>query len=288
MHILRKTGKALLFLLLAALLVAPVVVIFLVSKDEQAQYVAAEAPILMEQSYGAPFRVMRTDMRETISLSGSVISTELLYQELDFADPYRLRLEISSGETMREGEVIGYYRGEPVLAELTGVVRQVSLGTDSYIQVESISELALECYADEKQLAVLRREGLSLRDADGNAYQVAQLDLIQSGNSGTRVLLTAEEGRLVYGQAMSEMVLETGRVFSQTLVIESQCVYRLSGDTQEYVRIVDAEGLFLGERKVSTSYTDGKYVCISGVEEGEYCDSGYKAVVESGGNYEGA
>ncbi len=74
MEILRKIGKILLSLLLAFLLLAPVGVIFYISGQEQAQYAPPEAIELKAQSYGDPCLIVRTDMDETITLSGKVIS----------------------------------------------------------------------------------------------------------------------------------------------------------------------------------------------------------------------
>lgn len=280
MEILRKIGKILLSLLLAFLLLAPVGVIFYISGQEQAQYAPPEAIELKAQSYGDPCRIFRTDMDETITLSGKVISTGVFYQELDYRDPYALRLLLSPGQVIFAGDVIGSYKGEPVLATETGVVSSVNLGTDSYIQLESLDDLLLECYVNEKTLAVLQRENLDLRDETGAALQVAKIDPIQQGDQGTRALFTIEAGRFVYGETVENLPLTTGKVFSQALVVESQCIYRLNGGEQCYLRVVNEQGEFVEERKITAGYTNGRYTCITGAMEGEYCDPGYKAVVE--------
>ena len=45
------------------------------------------------------------------------------------------------------------------------------------------------------------------------------------------------------------------------------------------VRQVTAEGIFLTEREIQIGYSNGDYVCVTGVEEGECFDMGYKAIV---------
>ena len=287
MEILRKTGKIILALLLAVLLLAPVGVIFYISQQEQLQYVPPEVMELKAQSYGEPCSIFRTDMDETITLTGKVISTAVLYQELDYRDPYALRLLISPGQAIAAGDVIGSYKEEPVLATKTGVVASVNLGTDSYIQLEDLDALALECYVNDKTLAVLQRESLDLRDETGAALQVVKIDPIRQGNRGTRVLVSIEEGQFVYGETVENLPLTTGKVFSQALVVESQCIYRLNGSEQCYIRIVNGQREFLEERKITAGYTNGDYTCITGAMEGEYCDSGYKAVVEGSVGYAG-
>ena len=43
--------------------------------------------------------------------------------------------------------------------------------------------------------------------------------------------------------------------------------------------MVTADGIFLEEMEVQIGYTNGDVVCISGVEEGSWFDSGYQAIV---------
>lgn len=57
-------------------------------------------------------------------------------------------------------------------------------------------------------------------------------------------------------------------------------LWELSEDAPWFVREVDANGSFLQEREVQLGYTDGRLVCISGIDEGSYFDDGYKAIVE--------
>ena len=65
--------------------------------------------------------------------------------------------------------------------------------------------------------------------------------------------------------------------------MEKSCVYTPTGSDKKYVREVDEFGKYLQEVEVTTGYSNGEYICVSGIEEGAFCDSGYKAVVESQG-----
>ena len=77
------------------------------------------------------------------------------------------------------------------------------------------------------------------------------------------------------------MIIYTGRVYPNVLVIDVDCVYRKYSDTDTwYVRQVDAHGVFIAEREVQIGYANEDVVCISGISEDVYIDSGYKAVVE--------
>ena len=45
------------------------------------------------------------------------------------------------------------------------------------------------------------------------------------------------------------------------------------------MRQVSAQGLYMTELEVEIGYSNGDTVCVSGIAEGTFYDSGYKAVV---------
>ena len=84
----------------------------------------------------------------------------------------------------------------------------------------------------------------------------------------------------VYGEAVGYMIY-TGLEFPNALVVQSNCVYQKDG--QWYVRQVSENGSFIAEIPVQVSYDDGSYACVSGIDEGDWFDSGYKAIVGGDG-----
>ena len=80
-----------------------------------------------------------------------------------------------------------------------------------------------------------------------------------------------------YGKTISGYKLYTGNIYRDALVVSKECVYKGEDDAY-HVRIVDAEGNFLDERTVEVGYTCEELICVTGVEEGELCDSGYKSL----------
>ncbi len=279
----RIGSKMLLTLVILGLLTGPLWAILYISRLEQAFYTPQEVVQLQEFSYGPLELVVKRDMYETVQLSGRVISAKYLYQELDLADPGRFRQEVKIGQVIQAGDVLGYCKGEPVLAEQTGVLSAISLGSEAYMRLESLEELVVECYVNEQQLTILKRSNLDLQDSNGGTYTVARVDPVASAQ-GTRVLLRFQGGELAYGDSIDAMQLTTGRKFAGALVVPEDCVYQLK-DGKYYVRMTDVRGVFISEIEVIKSYSDGEYVCVSGrgLNEGMYCDSGYKLVVESGG-----
>lgn len=279
MNTAKVLGKCLMALLLAAVLILPMGGLYYLSLLEQAQYdtiYEAGSVVLEEVSYGTPCLVIRMDLTEEVSLSGAVVSTKVLYEELNLDAPDDLRLVISEGELLEAGGLIGYYHGKELLSTQTGVVRTVHLGSESYIALWSLEDLAVECYVSDAQLSVLNRSTLDLTDSEGNHYTVSHIDSEKVGADETRVLLTSETATLIYNTGFNEN-MGTGRVYPGSLVVPTDCIFTLEG--QSYVRLVEEDGSIIGLAQVEVGVTVGSYTSISGINEGDYCDPGYKAMV---------
>lgn len=273
--------KIIVALLFVALMVAPIGALYYISALEQAQYQPQEQQIILEElAYGSPASILRMDMTERITLSGTVVSTKVIYEELELENISRLRLLISTGQILQAGDLIGYLDGQEVRANQTGIIRSINRGSDAYIELWSLEDLAIECYVDDTQLKVLKRGSLDLTDSDGNQYTVAHIDEIRVGSDLTRVLLISETATLIYGKKMDATNFNTGRIYPDCLVVQANCVYTYNGQDY-YVRLVDKDGVVLGEAQVELGFSMNGYICITdGAQEGQLCDSGYKAIAE--------
>lgn len=280
----KKPVKYAVAVLLVALLLIPVGALLYLSRLEQDQYSATTAGgdiVLVERAYGDIEEVLLTDLYESIELSGRVVSTGYLYQELDIKSPHLLRLWVQSGDYLAAGDTIGICEGEAILSSTSGIISKISLGTDAYIEFYDLDTLALECYVTKDILKVLNRENLALTDKSGAAYEVVRLEDVPTNNGLYRALIRPVNGELALGASTGNLTMFTGRCYPDCIVVPQDCVYTLDG-TNFYVRIVDIEGVFLSQRQVEPGETVGNLVCVSGVKPGEYCDSGYKAVAEGG------
>ena len=278
----KTLAKIIVVLLFVALIVAPVGALYYISVLEQAQYLPQEEQIMLEElAYGSICQIMRMDMSERITLSGTVVSTKVIYEELEMENVSRLRLLISSGQVLQVGDLIGYLDGQEVRATKTGIIRSINRGSNAYIELWSLDDLAIECYVDDVQLKILKRGSLDLTDGDGNQYTVSKIDEIRVGSDLTRVLLTSETAQLIYGKKMESTSFNTGRVYPDCLVVPTNCVYSYNGGQTYYVRLVDKDGVVLGEQEVEVGFSMNGYICITdGAEDGQLCDSGYKAIAE--------
>ena len=69
-------------ILFIALLLAPLGAIYAITELEMEQYNDVFVPGVVEKSYGDPLPVVRMDMQEFITVSGTYVSTEEFFMEI--------------------------------------------------------------------------------------------------------------------------------------------------------------------------------------------------------------
>ncbi|MCD8381728.1 MAG: hypothetical protein LUC30_02245 [Clostridiales bacterium] len=288
MGVLKKIGSVCFWLLIVALLCLPVGLIFQISEAEMAQYEASEVPTLQQTAYGSPVQVERMDIRESITLSGTFVSDTWADMELSISKTELLRWSVAAGDQIAEGDVLGTYNGKDITSTLTGIIQDINVYSGStnnqYIRVKLLEPVMLECDVTQEQLETIQKyDDLTL--ADGTALSLEYVSLTRNEDDTTTVRLSLDDGAgYQYGQVLKEFPLYTGVTYPQTLVLSEQCVYqKTEGDDQPwYARRVTENGIFIEEIQVQVSGSYDGMVRISGVEEGDWFDSGYKAVLEAG------
>ena len=283
----RKLLSFLLGILFVGLLLLPVAGIFRLADLEKADYSESSDVTLRNLAYGEPLEAFRMDMEQTTMISGEVISTGVVFMEIGkyYSDYSSLqpRFIVEAGDYIEEEQIIAYYKEEPICSEVTGILREINTGTQGYLLFEDLESLSL-CIScrDSVQLKLLCNESTVFTDKNGNTYAFDHAESRVNADGATNVYLTCVQGTLIYGSRMEDMTLKTGRVFPQVLVVPENCVYSYPQEEKTYVRLVTAEGEFREEVEVTCGYSDGTYICVEGIEEGDLCDSGYKLAVESG------
>ena len=128
----KTISRIIVALLLVALMVAPIGTLYYISALEQEQYLPKqeEQIVLEELAYGESTEILRMDMAERVTLSGTVISTKVIYEELKLENISQLRLLISTGQVLQSGDLIGYLDGQEVRATKTGIIRSINRGSD--------------------------------------------------------------------------------------------------------------------------------------------------------------
>jgi hypothetical protein len=272
---LRKVFRVFATFLLLALLVAPVGVIFLISQGEMAQYKPSSVPRIGEQAYGEIIPVFVTDMQETVTLSGVVVSNETIFIELP-KKASEIRFIVDAGDVVIEGDVIGYLGGEHFIAEKSGYIQNIdSWSADPYIQMQSLNNLALSCMVSSTQAKQLTREGAKLMTADGMELRLIKQGKVEDMEGRVEYLFSFSGGGFNLGHTFKQLIVKTGLIYQDALVVNKNCVYQLEDGGPHYVRTVDETGQHIAQLEVEIGYSNDENICITGIPIGTLCDSGY-------------
>ena len=282
MRFLKAILKLLFWSFILVLLLAPLALIYGISQAEMRQYDTAEAPVLQETAYGAVMPAFRTDMKDTVTVSGQFISNTCEEFSIDWGRPDLVHWFISEGSEITEGEVIGTIWNEELTSPLTGIVDKMSTYTtgNAYIRVRLLEPLVLSCRVNDAVLNSLQTAA-ELTLTDGTPVELLRVGFQRNEDNTSTVELRIDREGYSYGQRIEALALYTGYGYSQALVVDEKCVYRKPGDEEHYyMRQVTEEGFFLREVEVKTGFSSGGLICVSGVDEGQFFDSGYKQIVE--------
>lgn len=273
-------SRVLIFICFTALLLMPLGCIYLITNLEIKQNSTMTVPAISQKSYGTPYPVMRLDMREFVTVSGTYASNDTVFMELPkLKNTYSARMLVEQGDYIEAEELIGYSEdgSKEIRATESGVVREIHLGQWSYIKLDRVDSLVLRCFVPSNVLSSLTNNADTLTDSSGDSVELVEAAKTVSPN-GTEVLLGLSGG--MYGETAKDVKLYTGRVYTQALVANAQCLFHLSTDDETwYVRIVDENGNVLGTQAVQAGFSDGEYTCISGIPEGTLLDSGYAQIL---------
>ncbi len=276
----RKIIHILIGLLFFALLLAPLGCIYALSNLEMEQYAEQVPNAVTEKAYGEVKYVGRMDIPESITVTGTYVSTESFFMELPgMKNQYSPRLLVSVGDYIEEGTLIGYTEDgkKEIVSTAAGIVEELHFGSVSYVQLKNPDTLALKCQVSEKTCKIFNRSTLALTDKNGNEVEVLEMGKQVDYNGQITVLLSLSDG--ICGGTAENVLLYTGKVYTQALVVPTNCLFRTENDPNTwYVRVVNENQVPIGNQEVKIGYSNGEYTCITGVEEGTLVDSGYAQI----------
>lgn len=281
MHYIKQGLTVIFWLLIIALLATPIGLIYQISRAEMAEYQTPERPVLQQGAIGGIAQATRTSMEEYVTVSGSFTSENHVYVEMEFENPNRIRWEVSSGSEVQEGQVMGYLDGEAILAPVTGILTSIHLNSgDSYLKFRLFTPVVLSCRVDERTLSVLQKRAETLTTLEGESVKLLFASQQKNSDGTINVRLSIDTDRYTYGEVLPELMIKTGRTYQGVLVLPLECVYqKTQGDGYPwYVRQVSEEGVFLQEIEVELGYQSETMICVDGIPEGTYYDTGYKAI----------
>lgn len=280
MNIVKRIARVLFWVLIIVLLVSPLGILYEISQREMAEYQVHALPALAQTSIGRVLQVTRQDVQEYFTVSGVFESSESAYQPLTMENSGLIRWEVTSGDEIQVGQVMGTYNGENVVAEFSGIIEKINTGTaDPYVKVKLLDKLVLEATVSKSTLAIIKRS-MNMTTEAGESVRLTYISNLKSADGDRRIQLTIDSDAYSYGTSVN-LKIYTGLSYPQVLVVHQDCVYQRNpgADNPWYVRTVTKNGEVIGEQKVEIAFAMGNLVCISGVSEGTYCDAGYKDIV---------
>lgn len=260
-------------------MIIPVLALIWISSIEQKQYTVENDIRIGEIAYGDICEANRIDLEETVTVSGTVVSGKVDFIELsEYYEPYKLRFIIHEGDCVAKGQLIAYYKGNEVYADKDGIVEAISIGDESYIMLDSLSDLTIkvDC-SDDNTFKKLNQKNLKLQDDFGCNYSIAKIDNAKNENGQRYAYVRSDDSsKLTYGDKLENIRLYTGKTYKDVLAVYKNCVYSYNDD-KTYVRVIDDSGA--EEVEVQVGFYTGDFAVISGIEEGTKCDSGYKSLL---------
>lgn len=277
--------KCLFWILIIALLIAPIGLIYEISNREKMEYIVPDPPIFVETAYGSIAVSERIDMKESVSVTGTFQSFTYEYMELTQKEPSLIRWDVSVGDEIQAGQSLGTYKGEQIIAECSGLVSEIQAynSSNAYLKIQQAAPVVLVCDVSPGTLLSLKY-AKALSTLDGDPVQLVYTASIRNSDGSTRVHLQIASDDYFLNQSVEEMHLYTGNTYLQALVLPKECLYqKVSGEKEPwFVRQVTEDGVFLAEVEVERGYSNDEFVSVTGIEEGQFFDAGYGQFAKGG------
>ena len=279
MNIVKKLLAVVFWLLIIALLIAPLGLIAEISRQEMQEFATPSAPVLQEVAIGGIYQSQATSITESFKISGKFVSNADGYMELDYEKVKDARWNISVGDEIQEGMVIGTVNREDIHATMDGIVKQMHISQgDCFIKLELFTPVVLEAKVDKATLSILRNSRKLTAGTNKGKVSLVFASRQQNSDGTFDVLIAIDSDEYTYGQVVSSLHIYTGREFSNVIAITDKCVYQKGGSSW-YVRQVTKDGIFIKEVEVEVIDHDGYNYYVTGINAGEYFDSGYQIIM---------
>lgn len=261
------------------MITTPICLIYLLSSSEIKKYSEFETVDFVEKAYGEIYAAERRNIQEYYVVSGSFEESKIEFIELS---RYKnVRLIVTEGEEIFEGEIIGWYsENKTIESSLDGIIKSIN-EEDKYIQLVRTDEVSFKCYVDNEIAEEIKKyEDTGFETENMGHVDINKISNVQSEGQ-VCISISFEEYNGVLGEEIKELKLLTDKIYKDVLVLPKDCVYQKNIGGEYCVRVVDIEGNYLREDSVSIGYSNDEYICVTGIDEGTLCDAGYKYIVDT-------
>lgn len=244
----------------------PIVIIVLVSNGEIRKYQTKKIEFV-DSAYGEVFQVEQKDVSENIVINAVAVPN----------DVYVVRSNntvwvVDEGEEIYKNQMIGFANNTAIKGEVNGIVKKIA---SNYLIIDTYKDIVWKTKIPKENLSYFDKE---LFDKDGNEIQICSIsNRVDDGQVTVKFKLENVKGKC--GEELKKLRLYTGNVFKNALTINKKCIVNKKGSY--YVRIVDSHGIFLYEQQVGVGFENDKIICVTGLEEGEFCDGGFSEYIGS-------
>ena len=256
----------------------PILLIFTLSSREIKEYDIKMNINKEEKPYGDLVQPIRCTIDEYIVVDGNMTSNNRVKQEIPGGYSENIVVNVKSGQEIYYGQEIARNNGIIVYASCNGIIEEINVSsTKPYIEILSFDNLLLEVKINAKDYNKLKD---IMYDNKGNEVTVInRSNQVIENKYVARLRVNNPEFK--YGMEVKGLKLYTGVKIENALVLDKVCIYDKNGKKGKYVRIFDESGKYVEEKEINISYEIDNMVCITGVEEDVYCDSGYSLAVSS-------
>ncbi len=263
----------------AALIILPLIMMFNLSERETANYQVNSSYEFKEAAYGEPKRVTRQDLKLYYEFSGTVTSSTYEYIDLPESETADIITTVGIGDEVFKDDVVAYLGSKEITTSSNGIVEDVASFAGGYIKLRTFDELKLTCMAD---ISVINKvkDCLTLQLEDGTAVSVDSVSNVLEDNQG-KIVFSVENSDYMYGQEVKDLKIYTGKVYTDVLTIDKDCVYQKEENGDYFVRVIDENGYVEGEKEVEIGAETEDAVCVQNIEEDTLCDSGYKELLKN-------
>lgn len=273
--LLAKIGVGVFF---AVLIILPLIMMFNLSEHEMAKYQVNSTYKFKEAAYGEPKRVTRQDLKLYYTFSGTVTSSNYEYIHFPESEATDVISTVSIGDEVFKNDVVAYLGKKKIRSTYNGIVEDVASFAGGYVKLRSFDNLKLTCMSD---ISIINKvkDCQTLQLADGNKVNVDLVSNIIADNQG-KIVFSIENSDYMYGQEVKNLKIYTGKVYTDVLTIDKQCVYQKKENGPYLVRVVDENGYFESEKEVEIGFETEDVVSVLNIDEDTLCDSGYKELLK--------
>lgn len=266
-----KKWKIILIMGCVILVVMPIVLIVIISTIERNSYqITEEGKADIVKSFGEPIPITRGTIKELIELEGVFNSREFVEVKIHDNHVENLLIYKQVDEEVRRGEVLASVEGYQYLSPINGKITQIDNFT---IKIISFENLLFETSVNKD----FKFKELFVKNSD-EKLTMERLSNIVDKKKRKAWFLNSNKNYL-FGEEMT-FELYTGQVEDNVLTAPKGCVYSKQDKSKFYIRTVSESGVFIEEKEVQIGIQDDSNISIIGVDEGVFCDSGYKKYID--------